>query len=58
MESMKIGLFKYFVKYQNGPQMIVIENEIPKIDYEDTNLIKFTKNKENGRYGLIEGYTE
>lgn len=57
-DTMKIGLFKYFVKYQNGPQMIVIENEIPKIDYEDTNLIKFTKNKENGRYGLIEGYTE
>ena len=36
-------------------QTILIENEIPKLDYKNTNvkLHYFTKGKTNGRYGLL-----
>lgn len=57
-EPMKTHMFKYFLNRGNSPQTIVIENEIPSIDYEDTNLIHFTKDKRVGRYGLIDGYEE
>lgn len=57
-EPMKTHMFKYFLNRGNSPQTIVIENVIPSIDYEDTNLIHFTKDKRVGRYGLIDGYEE
>ena len=55
---MKVGLFNYLVANQSNRQTIVIENEIPDIDYRDVNLIKFTKDENNGRYGLISEYRE
>lgn len=36
-----------------GIQTIVIENEIPEIDYSNVNLIHFTKNANTGRYGFL-----
>lgn len=57
-ETMKVGLFNYLVANQSNRQTIVIENEIPDIDYRDVNLIKFTKDENNGRYGLISEYRE
>lgn len=57
-EPMKEHLFKYFLTRKDAPQTIIIENEIPSISYKDANLIHFTKEKGNGRYGLIDGYQE
>lgn len=57
-ETMKVGLFNYLVANQSNRQTIVIENKIPDIDYRDVNLIKFTKDDNNGRYGLISEYRE
>lgn len=55
-DPMKSNLFRYFLERRFPPQTIIIENEIPKIDYEGANLIQFTKDDETGRYGLIDGY--
>lgn len=54
-ESMKISLMEYLINTQNMGQTILIENEIPKLDYKNTNvkLHYFTKGKTNGRYGLL-----
>lgn len=57
-DTMKVGLFQYFVNNQSGRQTIIIENEIPKLDYSSVNMIRFTKDENEGRYGLIIGYTE
>lgn len=57
-ETMKVGLFNYMVNNQTDKQIIVIENEIPNVDYKDSNLIQFTKDENNGRYGLINGYRD
>lgn len=56
-ESMKAGLFNYFINHQEG-QLIVIENldYIPHLDYEASgaNVITFTKRKVEGeRYGFL-----
>lgn len=57
--GMKDGLFRYFVEHQADRQTIVIENDIPKIDYKDTKMIEFTRDDSNGsRYGLILDYRE
>ena len=53
-ESMKASLFKMLVE-AHDEQIIVIENDIPNIDYKDTNMIHFTGD-ENGRYGFVENY--
>ena len=55
-ETIKAGLFRYLVDHAFKRQTIVIENRIPTIDYKDTKLIHFTKDKNNGRYGLIIDY--
>lgn len=34
-ETMKSGMFNYLIHHQNGPQMIVIENRIPDLDYSN-----------------------
>lgn len=57
-ETMKVGLFNYMVNHQPDKQIIIIENEIPNIDYGNANLIQFTKDENIGRYGLIIGYRE
>ena len=48
---MRNTLFENIVDNQKGIQTIVIENEIPEINYKDANIIHFTKEKNNGRYG-------
>lgn len=50
---MRNALFENIVEHHDGMQIIVIENEIPAIDYKNTNIIHFTKNKNNGRYGFL-----
>lgn len=52
-ETMRNTLFENIVDNQKGIQTIVIENEIPEINYKDANIIHFTKEKNNGRYGLL-----
>lgn len=56
-KSMRTALFKYFAKNQNYGQIIVFENidYLPKIDYESfgANVITFTKETDNGRYGFL-----
>lgn len=56
--GMRSGLFKYFVDHRNDRQTIVLENEIPNIDYEDTNLIPFSRVEGKGRFGLLLDYRE
>lgn len=55
-ESMKSGLFSYFLNHQEG-QLIIIENldHIPNLDYEASgaNVITFTKKLDEGRYGFL-----
>ena len=52
-ETMRNALFENIVRHQNGIQTIIIENEIPNIEYGDTNIIYFTKEVDNGRYGFL-----
>ena len=52
-ETMKNTLFENIISNQKGIQTIVIENEIPDIDYKDVKIIHFTKEKDNGRYGFL-----
>lgn len=56
--GMRNGLFKYFVDHRNDRQTIVLENEIPNIDYEDANLIHFSRVEGQGRFGLLLDYIE
>lgn len=57
-DSMKKSLFRYMLNNQQNGQTIIIENEIPKLDYTHANLIHFTKDPNIGRYGLLHGITE
>lgn len=57
-ETMKSGLFKYLLQHQDTRQTIIIENDIPELDYETAHLIEFTKDEQRGRYGLITGYRD
>lgn len=52
-DSMKASLFKYLVDNQSNGQTIIIENDIPDIDYSWANVIRFTKDKYYGRYGFL-----
>ena len=54
-QSIKDGLLEILINLPTQLQTIVIENEIPEIDYKSTNIIRFTKNKEIGRYGFLKG---
>lgn len=54
-DTMKNALFKYFNDYQHLDQIIIIENEIPNIDYSNANIIEFSKDKNKGRYGFLYG---
>lgn len=53
-ESMRNGLFENLVSQNNALQLIIVENEIPSINYKESNLIHFTKNREEGRYGFLD----
>lgn len=52
-ETMRYSLFQNIVSNQGCMQTIVVENEIPDIDYKNVTLIHFTKEKDNGRYGFL-----
>ena len=53
-DSMKAGLFQYMCDNQNSGQVIIIENDIPEIDYAGkANIIRFTKDETQGRYGFL-----
>ena len=54
-ESMKSALFRYLLESQDYGQVIVIENEIPDLDYERYGVtpIYFTGGKSSGRYGFL-----
>lgn len=44
-ETMRNTLFENIIDNQKRIQTIVVENEIPDIDYKDANIIHFTKEK-------------
>ena len=52
-ESLKSGLFKLFVDNSKKMQIIIVENEIPSIDYQNANIVEFTEDKNKGRYGFL-----
>lgn len=55
---MRSTLFENIVGNQKEIQTIVVENEIPNIDYKNANIIHFTKEKDNGRYGFLLDITD
>lgn len=57
-ETMKAGLFKYLLAHQGTRQTIIIENELPNLDYSAAHIEEFTKDENRGRYGLITGYRD
>lgn len=57
-DSMRGGLFQYMIDHEENRQTIVLENEIPPLDYSTANIVHFTKTPGKGRYGLIEGYRD
>ncbi|WP_101908641.1 AAA family ATPase [Marasmitruncus massiliensis] len=53
-DSMKTALFQYMTENQSNVQTIIIENNIPEIDYGNgTTIIRFTKDETIGRYGFL-----
>jgi len=52
-DTMKAALFHYFIEHQNCCQLIILENNIPDIDYGKTNIVQFTKDPDTGRIGLL-----
>lgn len=54
-DSMKSSLFRYFLQNQNRGQIIIVENDIPELDYSNANVIRFTMDDEHGRYGFLDG---
>jgi hypothetical protein len=54
-DSMRAGLFRYLLENQDLGQVIVIENDIPELDYENYGVapIEFTGGKKTGRYGFL-----
>jgi len=57
-DTMKKSLFQYMLDNQDNGQIIIIENEIPNIDYSKANMIYFSKDINVGRYGLLKGMTD
>jgi hypothetical protein len=52
-DTMKAALFRYMRDNQGHGQVIIVENNIPEIDYGDVNIIRFTKDETQGRYGFL-----
>ena len=56
-ESMKKGLYTYFMKHQNEGQLIIIENldHIPNLPYEENGAVveTFQKGLAPGRFGFL-----
>ena len=46
--------FIYTLDNQDNGQVIIIENDIPEIDYKGkASIIRFTKDETQGRYGFL-----
>lgn len=55
-DSMKSAMFKYLLEHSGNIQFIIIENEVPPgLNYQEANVIEFTKDESSGRYGLLSG---
>ena len=60
-DDLRKGFFKYLFNNYGDDQIIIIENtekkELPTLEYnpENVKIYTFTKNKENGRYGFLDG---
>lgn len=52
-DSMKSSLFRYLLANQDYGQIIIIENDIPDMDYGAANVIRFTMDENEGRYGFL-----
>ena len=52
-DTMRNTLFENILSNPEGIQTIIVENEIPDIDYGNARLISFTKKKDDGRYGFL-----
>jgi hypothetical protein len=52
-DTMKHALFRFMRDHQENGQIIIIENDIPEMDYGDANIIRFTKDETEGRYGFL-----
>ena len=57
-DGMRSGLFKYMISHEENRQTIILENEIPNIDYSGVHMIHFTKKEGDEMYGLIKGYRD
>lgn len=55
-QTMRTALFEYFLKNQEYGQVIILENEIPEIDYSNAREIYFTRSEDDGRYGFLIDY--
>lgn len=58
-DDMRSGLFQYLLDHSTDRQSIVIENTIPTgLDYKNANLLHFTKDENEGYYGLVKDYRD
>lgn len=53
-DTMKYALLRYLIANQGDGQTIIVETEIPNLDYGNTNIIRFTHMRDSGRYGLLD----
>ena len=55
--QMRESLFTYMIENCGENQVIIAENELPEnVDYSKVNLIEFTRDENNGRYGFFKDY--
>jgi hypothetical protein len=54
-DSMKASLFRYLLGNHQYGQIIIIENDIPELDYSAANVIRFTRDENEGCYGFLTG---
>jgi hypothetical protein len=52
---MKNGMYRFLLNNQQYGQVIIFENEIADIPLRGANLIPFSKDMNEGRYGFLEG---
>lgn len=57
-ETMRNAFFEEIIHSPEGIQVIIVENEIPSIDYKNVNKINFSKEKDRGRYGFLLDVTD
>lgn len=52
--GMRASLFDYMIRNCGDNQVIIVENEIPaNVDYSTANLLEFTLEEGNGRFGFL-----